>query len=160
MPIRRRCSWLKVTRPWASNSHGTAKALIARESSAAGAYVVAEDLGTTSPEILEALAERGLLSYRLVWFEGYQDVTKAIAREKQLKGWRREKKVALIERSNPALRLLRALDVGLEVEQRLADLVKAARYLPVRDNAVPKRSGPVIYGLDGGPKEVNQLPKR
>ncbi len=39
---------------------------------------------------------------RLVWFEGYQDVTKAIAREKQLKGWRREKKVALIERSNPA----------------------------------------------------------
>jgi len=43
--------------------------VIARESSTAGAYVVAEDLGTTSPEILEALAERGLLSYRLVWFE-------------------------------------------------------------------------------------------
>jgi 4-alpha-glucanotransferase len=44
--------------------------VIAQESSDAGAYVVAEDLGTTSPEILEALAERGLLSYRLVWFEG------------------------------------------------------------------------------------------
>jgi len=43
--------------------------VIARESSAADAYVVAEDLGTTAPEILEALAERGLLSYRLVWFE-------------------------------------------------------------------------------------------
>ena len=43
--------------------------VIAEESSAVGAFVVAEDLGTTSPEILEALAERGLLSYRLVWFE-------------------------------------------------------------------------------------------
>jgi putative endonuclease len=39
---------------------------------------------------------------RLVWFESYQDVTKAIAREKQLKGWRREKKTALINKTNPA----------------------------------------------------------
>jgi putative endonuclease len=39
---------------------------------------------------------------RLVWFEGHQDVAKAIAREKQLKAWRREKKVALIEKTNPA----------------------------------------------------------
>jgi 4-alpha-glucanotransferase len=44
--------------------------VIARESVAADAYVVAEDLGTSAPDILEALAERGLLSYRLVWFEG------------------------------------------------------------------------------------------
>ncbi len=43
--------------------------VIARESVAAGAYVVAEDLGTSEPEILEALADRQLLSYRLVWFE-------------------------------------------------------------------------------------------
>jgi 4-alpha-glucanotransferase len=42
---------------------------IARESARAGAYVVAEDLGTSTPEILEALAARRLLSYRLVWFE-------------------------------------------------------------------------------------------
>jgi putative endonuclease len=39
---------------------------------------------------------------RLIWFEGHQDATAAIAREKQLKGWRREKKIALIERMNPA----------------------------------------------------------
>jgi putative endonuclease len=39
---------------------------------------------------------------RLVWFERYQEVAKAIAREKQLKGWRREKKIALIESGNPA----------------------------------------------------------
>ncbi len=39
---------------------------------------------------------------RLIWFEGHQDVTAAIAREKQLKGWRREKKIALIEKMNAA----------------------------------------------------------
>lgn len=39
---------------------------------------------------------------RLVWFESHQDVTRAIAREKQLKAWRREKKLALIEKTNPA----------------------------------------------------------
>lgn len=39
---------------------------------------------------------------RLVWFETYQDIRDAIAREKQLKGWRREKKIALIEKMNPA----------------------------------------------------------
>ena len=43
--------------------------VIARESRAAGAYVVAEDLGTSTPEILDALAARRLLSYRLLWFE-------------------------------------------------------------------------------------------
>jgi putative endonuclease len=39
---------------------------------------------------------------RLVWFETHQDIRDAIAREKQLKGWRREKKTALIEQMNPA----------------------------------------------------------
>jgi putative endonuclease len=39
---------------------------------------------------------------RLVWFEQHQDVRKAIAREKELKGWRRSKKIALIESGNPA----------------------------------------------------------
>jgi putative endonuclease len=39
---------------------------------------------------------------RLVWFETHQDVAKAIAREKQLKGWRRDKKIVLIEKTNPA----------------------------------------------------------
>ncbi len=38
---------------------------------------------------------------QLVWFEHYQDVQKAIAREKELKGWRRSKKSALIESMNP-----------------------------------------------------------
>ena len=38
---------------------------------------------------------------RLVWFERHSDVCEAIAREKELKGWRREKKIALIEAINP-----------------------------------------------------------
>jgi putative endonuclease len=37
----------------------------------------------------------------LVWFERYVQVQDAIAREKQLKGWSRVKKIALIEQSNP-----------------------------------------------------------
>jgi putative endonuclease len=38
---------------------------------------------------------------RLLYWESYDDVHKAIAREKQLKGWRRAKKAALIESMNP-----------------------------------------------------------
>jgi hypothetical protein len=38
---------------------------------------------------------------RLVYFESFQYVNNAIARETQIKGWRREEKVALIEAENP-----------------------------------------------------------
>jgi hypothetical protein len=41
--------------------------------------------------------------------------------------------------------------------QRLAELVKSARYLPVPDPNAPKPFKPMIFGLDGGPREVNQL---
>jgi putative endonuclease len=37
---------------------------------------------------------------RLVYFETFDIVQKAIGREKQLKGWRRSKKIALIESVN------------------------------------------------------------
>jgi putative endonuclease len=37
----------------------------------------------------------------LVWFEEHSDVRTAIAREKQIKGWLRAKKIALIESLNP-----------------------------------------------------------
>jgi putative endonuclease len=39
--------------------------------------------------------------HRLVYYESYQDVQKAIDREKQIKRWRREKKIFLIEKMNP-----------------------------------------------------------
>ena len=38
---------------------------------------------------------------KLVYFEDTSDVRAAIAREKQLKAWRRSKKVALVESVNP-----------------------------------------------------------
>jgi len=41
---------------------------------------------------------------KLVYFEPFGDVRSAIAREKQLKRWRREKKVTLIESINPTWR--------------------------------------------------------
>jgi putative endonuclease len=39
---------------------------------------------------------------RLIYFETFADIRDAIAREKQIKGWRRSKKIALIESMNPA----------------------------------------------------------
>jgi len=38
---------------------------------------------------------------RLVYYESFDSVLKAISREKQLKGWRRSKKIALIQKVNP-----------------------------------------------------------
>ena len=40
--------------------------------------------------------------HRLVYFERYRDVRNAIKREKEIKAWRRSKKLALIEQHNPA----------------------------------------------------------
>jgi putative endonuclease len=39
---------------------------------------------------------------RLLYFESFDDVRRAINREKQLKGWTRQKKIALIEALNPS----------------------------------------------------------
>lgn len=41
---------------------------------------------------------------RLVWFEGFADVGDAMARERQIKGWRRARKIALIVAMNPTWR--------------------------------------------------------
>ncbi len=40
----------------------------------------------------------------LVWFEQHQEMTAAIAREKDIKKWRRAWKLALIEKANPQWR--------------------------------------------------------
>ena len=39
----------------------------------------------------------------LIYFETFIDIRDAISREKEIKGWRREKKLALIKRRNPDL---------------------------------------------------------
>jgi putative endonuclease len=45
-------------------------------------------------------------AYHLIYYEEFGHVTDAIAREKEIKGWRREKKVALIDKMNPGWRFL------------------------------------------------------
>jgi putative endonuclease len=40
--------------------------------------------------------------FRLVYFESFSDIRVAIAREKEIKAWRREKKIWLIKRNNPS----------------------------------------------------------
>ena len=50
---------------------------------------------------------------RLVYFERFQDVHNAIEREKQIKGWLRSRKVALVVSGNPAWR-----DLSLEWFER------------------------------------------
>ena len=55
----------------------------------------------------EGLAEGFTKRYgvkRLVWFESTGSVEAAIAREKQLKNWKREWKIALVENGNPQWR--------------------------------------------------------
>ncbi|MFA4873426.1 MAG: GIY-YIG nuclease family protein [Patescibacteria group bacterium] len=42
--------------------------------------------------------------HALVYFEEFPDPTSAIAREKQLKNWKRSWKLALIEKDNPSWR--------------------------------------------------------
>ena len=49
--------------------------------------------------------------HKLVYFEATKNVESAIAREKQLKGWTRAKKNALIEEMNPTWK-----DLSLEWE--------------------------------------------
>jgi putative endonuclease len=38
---------------------------------------------------------------QLIYFEAFRDIRAAIAREKQIKGWLRARKIALIEAFNP-----------------------------------------------------------
>jgi len=54
---------------------------------------------------------------RLVYYESFRYVNNALARETQLKKWRREKKVALIESTNSAWEDL-AADWGRAIQMR------------------------------------------
>ncbi len=47
--------------------------------------------------------------FKLVYYETYPEIHSAIRREKQIKGWSREKKTAMIESANPTWK-----DLGVE----------------------------------------------
>ena len=65
---------------------------------------VTNDLGRRVNEHRQGLIAGFTHRYRitrLVHFEAYADIRDAIAREKQIKGWLRSRKVKLIEEGNP-----------------------------------------------------------
>ena len=54
-------------------------------------------------KVVDGFTKRYNIS-KLVYYEDTDDVESGIAREKQIKGWRRSKKVELIEAENPKWR--------------------------------------------------------
>ena len=68
---------------------------------------------------------------RLVWYEIHEDVRAAIQREKSLKRWYREWKIALVEKTNPSWR-----DLFFEMSGLVAD--EGGRY---RSLSFPRSSG-------------------
>jgi putative endonuclease len=66
--------------------------------------------------------------FRLVHFEEFGDIGCAIAREKEIKGWRREKKVWMIERKNPTwVDLAEGLPGKGQMDKREADVHHRAK---------------------------------
>ena len=72
----------------------------------------------------------------LLYYEVAPDPLAAIAREKQLKGWRREKKVALIEKVNPRWMDLAAGWGGEIVRDPSTALRPLARLRSAQDDGV------------------------
>jgi putative endonuclease len=65
---------------------------------------VTKDLGRRVDEHKRGLTAGFTSRYRvtrLVYFEEFAEIRDAIAREKQIKAWRRERRVGLIQRRNP-----------------------------------------------------------
>ncbi len=75
----------------------------------------------------------------LAYFEHSDDVGAAIGREKELKGWRRSKKIALIQTVNPRSDLSRDL-IGCKGRGEPGPIA-ARRSLTHTPNSTPLRSG-------------------
>ena len=68
--------------------------------------------------------------FRLVHFEFFTDIRAAIAREKEIKGWRREKKILVIRQNNPTW-----ADLAEKIPHRYQAMNFQSRSLtPVRQN--------------------------
>jgi putative endonuclease len=82
--------------------------------------------------------------HKLVYFEETSDVHAAIAREKEIKKWRREKKNALVVRTNPEWRDL-GHDIGLPplvpMEEETVIPTKGESVIPTEGGSVIPTSG-------------------
>ncbi|MGH9247202.1 MAG: 4-alpha-glucanotransferase [Acidimicrobiales bacterium] len=94
--------------------------IVALESVRAGSWIVGEDLGTVEDQVRRDLAERGVLSYRLVWFEPVPP-----------EAFPRQALAAITTHDLPTIAGLwtgRDLDaqrqIGLEVNERAAEVLK------------------------------------
>ena len=91
---------------------------------------------------------------RLLYWESYDEVHKALARETQLKGWTRAKKIALIVRRNPHW-----LDLASEWYPWMAS--DTERVDDCRDASTPndRRLRAARSPLSMTPEKNNSLPK-
>ena len=79
---------------------------------------------------------------RLVYREEFDSVFRATSRKKQLKGWKRSKKVALIERQNPRWEDLYAnMDKRIAASEEFARENQASAASGSFDSGVRPRSG-------------------
>ncbi|MDD5288338.1 MAG: GIY-YIG nuclease family protein [Dehalococcoidales bacterium] len=74
---------------------------------------------------------------RLVYYESCENIESAIAREKQLKGWRRDRKIALIEL------------VNLEWKDLSSDLMDFASKTDSVNKPIMKRGIPALHSRRG-----------
>jgi len=86
--------------------------------------------------------------FRLVHFEVFTDIRYAIAREKEIKGWRREKKLWLIEHRNPLWEDLTAewFASRQQLEAKRA-APEPAKNKPKADPSPPSAKGAAGFGM-------------
>jgi len=101
----------------------------------------------------ERLTEGFTKSYqatKLIYYEDYPDPISAIAREKQLKGWRRAKKVALINQQNP--RWIDLFDVIIEGYD--VDLLNREKQKPLIIREERRREHKIVRGPSTAPGQA------
>ena len=89
---------------------------------------------------------------RLIYFESTPNVLAAIQREKQIKGWRRDRKVALVESVNPhwedlSLRWAEQAEISAVSTPALVALCGRSQAHVRRQRSVPSAFG---LGMTGG----------
>jgi putative endonuclease len=85
---------------------------------------------------------------KLVWFEIYDDPLTAIAREKELKKWRRDWKIRLIEEENPG---------WVDLYPGIFKLTFGAMDSGLARRRAPRNDEPII--CDGFPIKANKKPR-
>jgi putative endonuclease len=93
--------------------------------------------------------------FRLVHFEVFGDIRSAIAREKEIKAWRREKKIGLIARHNPTWEdLAEALGKDKQAQERRIRIRREQEQQQIPHRRSPK-AGERVRDDPGGDHTVS-----